>query len=323
VHELRRWAESRLARTLFDGRLAIAPLVPAEASVTEDNPAVRVLGAAPSVAVAWDAVRRAVSSPLSDARRVAAALAGRPGLERLVLAMARGLGPAGREGRDAGASSVLASVIRAVALCGFNDISALALASDLAPGARTHGGDEGLLWLRSMVRGLLARRVGLLAGRRMERGGEWLFASGLLLEAGALLAGRGAPVSMARAANLAAAENIAPADAEASVFGAHLGELGGMAMGRLGAPARLEQLLRLGPVPGAAPDDPGALALHVADVLARAACLPMDPAARVPALRPGSLEALGIDMATLLPEAEAAHAHAAGLAHLLRGFPAH
>jgi hypothetical protein len=145
----------------------------------------------------------------------------------------------------------------------------------------------------------------------------------LLLEAGALLAGRGAPVSMARAANLAAAENIAPADAEASVFGAHLGELGGMAMGRLGAPARLEQLLRLGPVPGAAPDDPGALALHVADVLARAACLPMDPAARVPALRPGSLEALGIDMATLLPEAEAAHAHAAGLAHLLRGFPAH
>ncbi|MBU1249237.1 MAG: HDOD domain-containing protein, partial [Proteobacteria bacterium] len=190
------------------------------------------------------------------------------------------------------------SLPRAVALAGFNEVSAVALAAAVARGYRGTGSvhrDDPLHWRRSMSRGVYARRLAMAAGLP----GEWFFTAGMLADIGALVAGRTVPDALDRSRQLVRRSKLASPEAETVVLGAPISEFSARLLARWEAPKRLVEMVRHCETPAITGYDPVVCVLHIAGILADVSCFGLPDTGPVGRLDPAAIHALGLRVADL------------------------
>lgn len=298
-----RQTAAHLNGLLFSGQLAGQPaLAPsrfiAEPPVDPDEAAARLLVAVESTLPpdSYLEVLAAMNSRVSGAGQVAEALADIPSLGGFIMQLVNS--PA------YGLSAPVRSLSRAVAMAGFNEVFALALAASVARHCRALRPlreDSALFWQRAVVRGIYARRLAVLAGLP----GEWFFSAGMLADVGALLARRTLPSMLERAHDLALMSDLSRHEAETVVLGTSLARLGARLLSHWGAPERLVELVGQRADTTGCSMDPALAVMHLAEVMAESACAGLPGALPVSRLEPQALESLGLTAEDLVLDASA------------------
>lgn len=294
---------ARLAAGLAEGTLSLdeqgaASVDTANAEQFDLDAIIRDFGPSES----YFRVMDAMNGPVSNAVRVAEAMADSPMLAGFALRLVNG--PA------YGLPSRVDSLPRAVAMAGFNEISGLAMVVHMA---RTLGFGDAQHWHRAMTFGVYARRIAKLAGLP----GDWFFAAGLLADMGRLAAQRELPQTYGRARGLASRSLLSLHEAEGVVVGESLSEVGARLIESWDGSERLAEVVRLREEPAKADYDPTVCVLHLAEIMAQAACVEGMGSVPVSRLNVRAMEVLGITPDALEAEQIAVRIQARDLAESL------
>lgn len=202
-----------------------------------------------------------------------------------------------------GFSQAIATIPHAVALLGFDTVKSLVLSSSVLE--RMDAALPGL-WDHSVA---CARTCTFIADEARLDGPEELGVIGLLHDLGKVVLCQTLSDDFARIRQRVARADLLFARAEQDVLGCHHGEIGAWLLQKWALPAKLTE-----PIADHHDFRPGrdhaerTAAVHLADVLVRAEAFGDGGDRRIPRLAPGTLDALGLDLAAVERVMERMHA---------------